>query len=52
LGAVIFVRLTLMCVAAGFVYGMVAVPFSLIGSTLGATQGADAMLLFVYCVIA
>ncbi|SEC67732.1 Uncharacterized membrane protein YdjX, TVP38/TMEM64 family, SNARE-associated domain [Rhizobiales bacterium GAS188] len=39
LGAIVFVPRTLMCVAAGIVYGLWAVPFSLIGSTLGAVLG-------------
>ena len=38
-GAMIFVPRTLMCVAAGIVYGISAVPFSLIGSTFGAVLG-------------
>ena len=39
LGAIIFVPRTLMCIAAGLAYGIVAVPFSLIGSTFGAVLG-------------
>lgn len=39
LGALIFVPRTLMCVAAGIVFGLWAVPFSLLGSTIGAALG-------------
>jgi uncharacterized membrane protein YdjX (TVP38/TMEM64 family) len=39
LGALIFVPRTLMCVAAGIVFGLWAIPFSLIGSTIGAALG-------------
>jgi uncharacterized membrane protein YdjX (TVP38/TMEM64 family) len=39
LGALIFVPRTLMCVAAGVVFGLWAIPFSLLGSTIGAALG-------------
>jgi uncharacterized membrane protein YdjX (TVP38/TMEM64 family) len=39
LGALIFVPRTLMCVAAGIVFGFWAVPFSILGSTIGAILG-------------